>query len=113
MALALIGIGFGMALCYVAFLADARFRNEARLPMQWWLDGQVTWTAPRRVALAFVPALSLLMLGGFGVLLANVQPRHGQESMVIPSYMALGLISCGVQIFHLWLVSKTVQRGDG
>lgn len=110
MTLALIGIAFGLVFFYLALRADARFRKEARLPMQWWLDGQVTWSAPRRLALAFVPSLSLLMLGGFGVLLANAQPRPGQENMVLPAYVALGLISLGAQILHLWLISKTVQR---
>ena len=110
MTLTLIGIGFGAAFCYLALRANARFRNEARLPMQWWLDGQVTGTAPRRGALAFIPALSLFMLASFGVLLANVKPRPGQDGMVVPSYIALGLIFLGAQIFHLWMISKTVQR---
>lgn len=110
MILTLIGILFGVALCWVALRANARFRNEVRLPMQWWLDGQVTWTAPRRIALAFIPALSLPMLAGFGVLLNNVQPRPGQEGMVIPSFIAFGLISMGAQIFHLWMISRTVGR---
>lgn len=86
------------------------FSKRSALAMQWWLDGQVTWTAPRRVALAFIPALSLFMLASFGVLLANVKPRPGQDGMVVPSYIALGLIFLGAQIFHLWMISKTVQR---
>lgn len=79
MATILIGIAFSAAMWSVAQRASARFRDEARLPMQWWLDGEVTWSAPRRVALAFIPAVSTLLLIGFGVLLSVVQPRPDRK----------------------------------
>ncbi|GGE93404.1 hypothetical protein [Sphingomonas prati] len=109
MTIVLIGIFFGLVLCGVALRAEARFRSEDRLPMQWWLDGEVTWSAPRWMALAFIPALSILMLVGVGVLLSNTRPRLGQEGMVIPSFIALGTTLLAAQFFHLWMVAKTVR----
>ena len=106
----LISVLFGLAICGVAIWADARFRTEERLPMQCSLDGQVTWSAPRRIALAFIPALSTLMLVGFGVLLSYARPRPGQEGLVIPSLIALGLAFLAAQLFHLWMVDRTVRR---
>ena len=38
---------FSFALCSLALWANTRFRGEDRLPMQWWFDGEVTWSAPR------------------------------------------------------------------
>lgn len=110
MMIALIGIVFGLVLCDVALRANARFQSEDRLPMQWWLDGQVTWTAPRPIALAFIPALSIFMLVGFGVLLSYTRPRPGHEGLVIPSLIALGLTFLAAQLFHLWMVERTIRR---
>ena len=56
-----------LVICALAHRADASFHSEDRLPMQWGVTGEVTWSAPRRVALAFMPALSLF------------QPRHGHS----------------------------------
>ncbi|MFD1951952.1 hypothetical protein ACFSGX_14355 [Sphingomonas arantia] len=113
MTIVLIGIVFGLVLCGVALRAEARFRSEDRLPMQWWLDGEVTWSVPRWMALTFIPALSILTLGSVGVLLASTGPRPGQEGMVIPSFIALGMVFLAAQFFHLWMVAKTVRRNGG
>lgn len=110
MATILIGIAFSVAMWSVAQRASARFRDEARLPMQWWLDGEVTWSAPRRLALAFIPAVSTLLLICIGVLLSVVQPRPGQEGLVIPTCIALGMLVNGAQLFHLRMVDRSVQR---
>ena len=112
MAPLLTSIVFVLALCGIAILADARFRAEDRLPMQWWLDGRVTWSAPRRIAVAFIPALSTFMLVGLGVLLSYARPRPGEEGLVIPSIIAFGLICLAAQLFHLWMVDRTVRRKD-
>ncbi|MEZ5955594.1 MAG: hypothetical protein R3C27_00050 [Hyphomonadaceae bacterium] len=37
--------------------------DDARLPMQWGIRGDVNWRAPRAVALLFSPALAILTLG--------------------------------------------------
>ena len=103
-------IVFSLALCGIACWADARFRAEERLPMQWWVDGRVTWSAPRRIAVAFIPGLSTSMLVGLGVLLSYGRPRPGQEGLVIPSIIALGLIFLGAPLFHLWMVDRTIRR---
>lgn len=40
-----ITIFFALLLCGLAIRANSRFRNRDRLPMQWWLTGDVTWSA--------------------------------------------------------------------
>ncbi|WP_148213357.1 hypothetical protein [Rhodospirillum centenum] len=46
----------------LSFRADRRLDPAELLPMQWGLDGQPTWSAPRRVALFFTPTLAALIL---------------------------------------------------
>jgi hypothetical protein len=52
--------------------ADTRLSHLDRLPMNWDASGRATWTAPRRVALATVPALALAVF-----LLALAYPERG------------------------------------
>ncbi len=111
MSTALIGMLSCLAMCGVAFWANRRLRSEDRLPMQWH-GREVTWSAPRPIALAFVPALAFLVFCGLSVLSLYTRPRPGQEGMVIPSLIAIGLLFLAVQVFHLWMVEKTIRR-DG
>jgi len=101
---------FGMILCGLALRANSRFRYEDRLPMQWWLTGEVTRTAPRVVALAFVPALAIVILTINAALALNLQPRPGQEGLVLPATIATGIIFIRVQLFHFWLIENTLHR---
>jgi hypothetical protein len=110
MATALIGMIFFVWLCGVARRANARLQGEDRLPMQWLLPDQVIWSAPRPIALALVPALALVSFAGLAVLSLYTQPRPGQEGMVIPSMIAIGLVFVGVQLFHLRMIERTVRR---
>jgi hypothetical protein len=105
-----IALFFGVILCGLALRANSRFRDEDRLPMQWWLTGEVTWTAPRVVALAFVPALAIVILTINAALALNLQPRPGQEGLVLPATIATGIIFIGVQLFHFWLMENTLHR---
>jgi len=107
---ALVGTLFCFASCGIALWANKRLRGEARLPMQWLLSGEVTWSAPRPVALAFVPALAVLVFASLAVVFLYTQPRPGQEWMMVPSLFAVGFLFLAVQLFHLWMVEKTVRR---
>ena len=113
MATALIGILFVLTLCGIALRADWRLRGEDRLPMQWLLPDQVIWSAPRRIALAFVPTLALVLFGALTLLSFITRPRLGQEYLVVPSLIAVGLLLIGVQRFHLWMVERTLRQAHG
>jgi hypothetical protein len=78
--------------------------------MQWLLPDQVTWSAPRRIALAFIPALAFFMFSSLTVISFYTRPRPGQEGLVVPSLIAIGLLLLAVQRFHLWMVERTVRR---
>jgi hypothetical protein len=110
----MVGIAFFFALllCGLAVRANSHFRNEDRLPMQWRLTGDVTWSAPRVLALAFIPTLATGILMINAVLALNLQPRPGQERMVLPTFIGVGIVSVGIQLLHFWLIEKTLHR-DG
>lgn len=112
--MAMFGIAllFGMILCGLAIRANSRFRREDRLPMQWWLPGDVTWSAPRVLALGFIPALAIGVLTINAALAANLQPRPGQEGMVLPGLIGTGVLFVVIQRLHFWLIERTLGRGD-
>lgn len=101
---------FGIVLAGLSLKANARFRSEKRLPMQWWLTGEVTWSAPRVFALAFIPALATCVLAACVLLMLNVPSRAGQEGMVLPTLIAVGAIFVACQLLHLWLIDRTLRR---
>ena len=107
MAIALVAVAL---LAAMSLRANRRFQMEPRLPMQWWLDGSVTWTAPRRVALAFTPVLAAICLAAVVALAIFVKPRAGQEHLVTPAILAVALVCLCVHAVHLWMMRRTVQR---
>ena len=110
MGMLVVAVILGLILCTLAYRADARFRTEDRLPMQWWLTGEVTWSAPRRLALAVIPALAIAALSIFAVISFMMKPRAGQEALVLPSLIGLGLTFIAIQLAHFWLITKTLRR---
>lgn len=101
---------FCLALAGVALRANTRLRGERRLPMQWWLNGEVTWSAPRAMALAFIPALALCLFATLSIPFAGMPPRRGQEDMLFPTVVGIGLAILAAQALHLWLIKKTLHR---
>ena len=89
--------------------ANSRFKNESRLPMQWWLDGSVTWTAPRPLALAFTPLLAAVILVAAVVSTIFLEPRRGQEHWEAPVVLALALTFLGVHALHLALIARSLR----
>jgi hypothetical protein len=109
MLLVAIGCAFGAVMIWLALRANSRFSGERRLPMQWWLNGEVTWYALRRGALAFIPTLSIGMFG----FTATTKPRSGDEHLVIPAMFFMSFLCLGIQLLHLYLVRKTLHRNGG
>jgi len=91
----------------MSWRANARFAHAARLPMQWSLSGSVNWTAPRRLALAFMPLLAAILLTGTAVAPLFTPPRGGQDVVSALATMAATLI--GVHALHLWLIDRTLR----
>jgi hypothetical protein len=93
--------------------ADKRFRNEARLPMQWSLTGDENWTAPRQVALAFTPAIAAILLVATTILvMVSGEPRMGQKGLGPPVVLLVGLAFVGVHALHLWLIGQHLRKGS-
>jgi len=104
---------FGLVMCALAYRANTRFRGENRLPMQWGLSGEVTWSAPRRLALAFIPALAIALLSFVAIMSLTVKSRAGQEGLVFPTLIGLGAIFIAIRLVHFWLIAKTLRRNAG
>lgn len=77
--------------------------------MQWGLDGQPTWTAPRRIALSFMPVLFTVVLGALIVSTFTLTPRPGQEGYVLPALIFVAAICVACHAFHLWLISRWLR----
>ena len=93
---------------------DTRFRGLARLPMQWSVTGRVTWSAPRRWALASMPLLAAVLLGCVAILSLTVAPRPGQEGLVLPIALAMGATLVAEQHVHVRLIGRMLRVGyDG
>lgn len=109
MVIGIVSVVFIVVICILAYRANARFRSAARLPMQWSLTGKVTWSAPRHLALAFMPALAVALLGFVTVMAMNVPPRPGQEHLILPVSLVMGAALVVAQLFHFWLIERTLR----
>ncbi|MEH3046579.1 hypothetical protein [Sphingomonas adhaesiva] len=94
----------------LAVRANARFRGEDRIPMQWGITGKVTWSAPRRVAFAVMPLLVAGMSGFQLIMAITVDPRPGQEGLVLPVLAGIGVTLLAIQLLHARLIAWTLQR---
>lgn len=100
---------FSVVLAVVALWANRRFGDQPSLPMQWGLDGRVNWSAPRVVAVWFIPVLGMAVLAFAAVLGLTTPPRPGQEGLVAPAQFGLGMAFVAVQALHLVLVARTLR----
>jgi hypothetical protein len=89
--------------------AASRLKDHAELPMQWQLDGTVTRMAPRRLALAFTPVLTVLVLTATVALSLLTEPRPGQAWMLIPVTLFVGFTAVSAHAFHLWMMNKLMK----
>ena len=99
------------ALIAMSVRADRRFRDRPRLPMQWSITGEVNWTAPRLVALCFMPVLSLVVLVPTAILSVTLPPRPGQEGYAVPVLAGVALSLVGAHALHLWLIGRRKAEG--
>lgn len=104
---------FVVIIAVLACRANMRFRSESRLPMQWGITGAVNWSAPRSVALAFMPILATVALGLQVLMAMNVPTRAGQEALVFPVLVGTGVTLVAVQLLHFWLIDRTLRSKAG
>ena len=90
--------------------ADRRFASHQRLPMQWGFDGSVNWSASRRVALAFTPALAIAVMCGIGLLASRTVPANEQNEFAMVA-VVIGIGFIATHALHLWLISRSVESG--
>ncbi len=93
-------VGFALSVL-LAVAANSRFADLERLPMQWGLWGQVNWTAPRVLGLAFVPVLYAVLAGIF-----IWAAEHDPEKYTAKSVGIVLIALIAVQILHLWMIDR-------
>ncbi len=93
-------IGFALSVL-LAMAANSRFAELERLPMQWGLSGQVNWTAPRVLGLAFAPVLYAVLAGIFIWAAGQYPEKYTAKSVGI---VLIALIA--IQILHLWMIDR-------
>ncbi|WP_439110801.1 hypothetical protein [Lentibacter sp.] len=81
----------------VAWRANGQFQNHSSLPMQFGPTGQAGWHAPRRVALAFMPALA----AGTLLLMVLFVP-------VLSSIATACACLLGGQLLYHWLLARSL-----
>jgi hypothetical protein len=100
------------ALISMSRWANRRFEHLVRLPMQWSLDGKANWTAPRRLALAFTPALGGVVLLLIAGLTTVTRLREGQEGYELPVVLLVATTFVAIHGLHLWLVDRFANEDD-
>ncbi|MGQ3179706.1 MAG: hypothetical protein ACT6R2_13150 [Blastomonas fulva] len=102
-----------IVLVSMSMLANRKFRAVDRLPMQWSNRGEVNWTAPRVAVLAVMPVLGTLVLCAASLSSIFVDPRPGQENMVIPAMLVMALVAIGIHHLHITLIARYLGKaGD-
>lgn len=92
-------VGF-IIICVIALIANQRFRHLDCLPMQWGLKGQVNWSASRPIALAFIPAVYVLVAVIFIYAASHHPLKFSFKTVLIWIVMMIG-----IQIFHLSMIA--------
>ena len=89
-------------LAFISLLANQRFRDVARLPMHFRLDGTPGWTAPRALGLAFTPLLAAFILLPAAALLGNL----GLGPLPV---LPLLLSFIGIHLLHIRMMAKSLK----
>lgn len=113
MGMLIVSAVFVATLSALAWRANRRFRDESRLPMQWGIGGTVNWSAPRPLALAFMPALAIAVFGAQLFMASDIPPRAGQEGLIFPILVGTGATFVAIQLLHFWLIGRSVRRKVG
>ena len=91
----------------VSALAFAQVPSDARLPMQWGIRGQVTWRAPRAVALLFAPVLAVLILG----FITGVAGPRAQQLNALT--IGIAVVFVVAHALYVYFALRDVQEGRG
>lgn len=101
---------FTALMVLVAYLAHVYLPEAKRVPMQWSLRGQVNWSAPRAIGLAFYPVLGFAFMFAYIMLMKYVGPRQGQENLVVPIMVFSGCILVIIQVISAIMAFRSLRN---
>lgn len=100
----MLSVPFLVAMVIVAIYAYRRVAPGIdAIPMHWSLNGKVTWTAPRPIAFAFIPALAAAVM----ILLAATGHADTRQGIFIGS----AFLAC--ELLHIALTQRWFTRRKG
>jgi uncharacterized membrane protein len=100
----MLSVPFLVAMVIVAIYAYRRVApGTDAIPMHWSLNGKVTWTAPRPIAFAFIPALAAAVM----VLLAASGHADTRQGV----FLAGAFLAC--ELLHIALTQRWFTRRKG
>lgn len=100
---------FSLLLWTVSRLFQPRFAGPDRVVMQWFIDGSPTWTARRRVALAFTLVLGTLMCFLTAGLVPFAVPEE-ESAAAVPAVAVIALVFVAIHAGHLWFAARSSVR---
>lgn len=107
----MVGLWLPWALVALMFVVSAwgitQTPDNARLPMQWGIRGDVNWRAPRAVALLFSPVLAVITLGLTFWLAGSQDERLG----LLPTFIAAAFLI--VHGLHVYFALRDVHMSRG
>ena len=97
-------------LIVMSVVASSRLRKYSDLPLSWQLDGTVLQTAPRRIALALIPLVTIFVLAAVISISLFTEPRAGQAWMMVPVTLFVGFTAIGAHAFYIMMIRKLLRE---
>lgn len=96
------------AISFQNFQAVNEFSGHDRIPMQFGINGQPTWTASRKNAFCIIPIIALITLSFVYILLALIPEVTKKVTFFSLSFT--GAVFYFSNIFHLHLVRRHFRK---
>lgn len=115
MSTALRVIGDGLSIAAMAIIASTalgafkRIPKGVAVPMQWGLNGQATWRAPRAAGLLLIPLVSIALIFAFTLSGATFKVEGLEALMLLCVRATLAAVLALAQLLHLRFAIRTLQ----
>ena len=107
-------IGDGLSIAALAIIASTalgawkRVPQGVKVPMQWRLDGGVSWRTSKAVGLLFIPVVSCIVIYAFTLSGATFKVKGVDAMMLLCVRATLAALLAMGQLLHLRFAMKTL-----
>ncbi len=112
-------IGDGLSIAALAIIASTalgawkRIPQGMKVPMQWRLDGGVSWRTSKAFGLLFIPVASCVVIFAFTLSGATFRAQGVEAMMLLCVRATLAAVLALAQLLHLRFALKTLQDEGG